>query len=117
MSSIDVEIYFVHGIYYSGLWKAFTTSWFKIYSIVILLYGLNVIIFSIKSLKLAGISFNIEADWLWMWSFIYFSIDFDTYDSIDLMSYYVGYPVNWQIFYNWSKVELPANNGFCASIS
>lgn len=99
------------------MWKAFTTSWFNIYSTVIRLEGLKTIIFYIKSLKPTGMSFNIAADWFCIWSFIYFNIDFDTYDSIDFMSYYEGYPVNWQIFYSWSNVELPANNGFWAIIS
>lgn len=49
--------------------------------------------------------------------FIYFIMDFDTSDSSEVISSSVGYPVNMQIFYIWSKVELPANRGFWANIS
>ncbi len=51
LSSIDVEITLSQEIYSSGLWNAFTTSWFKIYSIFSLFVGLNTIIFSKKSMK------------------------------------------------------------------
>ena len=48
--------------------------------------------------------------------FIYFIIDFDTYDYKDTISYSEGYPVNKHIFYIWSRVEFPGKNGFWANI-
>lgn len=84
---------------------------------VIRLYGLKTTIFSMRSLNAGGIYFRIKCAWLCACSLISFSIDFDTSDYIDFISSSVGYPVNWHTFYNWSKVEFPANKGFCAKTS
>jgi hypothetical protein len=44
--------------------------------------------------------------------FIYFISDLDTSDYRDVISSSEGYPVKLHIFYIWSNVELPVNNGF-----
>ena len=88
----------------------------SICSIFNLLLGLKTISFYSRSAKTGLKSLRIEVGLELVGIFIYFIIDFDTYDYKDTISYSEGYPVNKHIFYIWSRVEFPGKNGFWANI-
>jgi hypothetical protein len=85
---------------------------------VMRLWGLKTSMRSRRSMKCGGKSLRIDLDWETLQAILdYLSIERTTSDYRLLISYYEGYPVNSNIFYICSTVELPGNNGFCAMIS
>ena len=88
LSSIDVLIYLLHYVYYSTFLNCLTASCASIYSILILLIGLNVSILCSKSENWGGKSLKNVLAWEPVWeTFDYFSIDLATSDSKLLTSY------------------------------
>lgn len=75
---------------YYGLWKALTTSWLRISSMVSRFFGLNTIIFSMRFVKEGEKSFKKFDGRELVETLIYFIIDFDTYDSRETISSSLG---------------------------
>ena len=117
LSSKAVVIYLSHIIYCYGLWKSLTTACSRIYSIVILFFGLKTKIFWSKSIYYGEKSLRNVIEFAEDETFISFMSDDDISESREAISYSVGYPVNAHIFSIWSRVQLPGNSGFWASIS
>jgi len=90
LSSTEVDMILLQTVSYYCLWKALTTSWLSISSIFSRLLGLKTITFSSKSIKGGEKSFKKFNGFEFVEILIYFIIDFDTYDSREMMSYSLG---------------------------